>query len=61
MKDKELEFLKSDEFKDLFKQQVIKNTWDKDLPKIYIKNSKIIKHYKDGRKEIIKDNIPLTL
>lgn len=60
MKDKELEFFESDEFKELFKQQIIKDTWDKDLPMIYVENGKIIKHYKDGRKEIIKDNILLT-
>jgi hypothetical protein len=44
--------LNSKKFKKSFKQNVEKNTWDKGLPKIYMEDGKIIKHYKYGTKVI---------
>lgn len=57
----ELEYFKSKEFQESIKKQIEKDTWDKDLPKIYMEDGNLIRHYKDGTKEIIniknKDNI----
>ncbi len=49
-------YLISDKFKKDFKKQIEKDTWDKGLPKIYQKNGEIVKHWKNGTIEIIKDN-----
>lgn len=52
---KEKDYFKSEEFKESIKKKINEDTWDKNLPKIYMdENKNIIKHYKDGRKEIIK-------
>lgn len=52
---KEEDYFKSKEFKESIRKKINEDTWDKDLPKIYMdENKNIIKHYKDGRKEIIK-------
>ncbi len=50
------DYLESEQFREDFKKQVEKNTWDKGLPKIYVKNGQIIKHWKNGNIEIIKEN-----
>ena len=55
--DKDLinEYLMSEQFKKDFAKQVEKDTWDKDLPKIYMdKQGNIVEHWKDGRINIIK-------
>lgn len=52
-----LKILKSKKFKKAFKRNIEKDTWDKGLPKVYMENGKIIKHYKDGTKEIVERNI----
>ena len=47
-------FIKSEEFKKGFREQVEKDTWEKGLPMVYLKDNKIVKHYSDGRVEVIK-------
>ena len=47
-------FIKSEEFKKGFREQVEKDTWGKGLPMVYLKDNKIVKHYSDGRVEVIK-------
>ncbi len=49
-------YLKSEEFREDFKERVETYTWDKGLPKIYMKDGQIVKHWKDGTIEVIKDN-----
>ena len=49
------EFLKSEEFIKGFREQVEKDTWEKGLPMVYLKDNKIVKHYSDGRIEVIKE------
>ena len=49
------EFLKSEEFIKGFREQVEKDTWGKGLPMVYLKDNKIVKHYSDGRVEVIKE------
>ena len=50
----ELEYFNSKEFKEQFRKTVESQTWEKDLPMIYLnKNKQIVKHWKDGRIEII--------
>jgi hypothetical protein len=54
--DKIGEYLKSDEFKRKFREQVEKDTWGNNLPMIYLdENGNIVRHYKDGTIEIIKE------
>ena len=48
-------FLKSEEFIKEFRKQVEKDTWEKGLPMVYLKDNKIVKHYSDGRVEVIKE------
>lgn len=49
------DFFRSDEFKESFRKQVEADTWEKGLPMIYMdENGDMIRHYKDGRKEIIR-------
>jgi hypothetical protein len=53
--EEELKYLKSKKFRKAFAKQVEKDTWGKGLPKIYMdKNENIVRHWKDGRIEIIK-------
>ena len=52
--DKLHEYLKSDKFKEDFARQVEKDTWEKGLPKIYMKDGNIVEHWKDGTINIIK-------
>lgn len=44
----------SKEFKKAFMRQVEKDTWDKGLPKIYMKEGNIVEHWKDGTINILK-------
>lgn len=45
-----------EQFKKDFIKRVEKDTWDKGLPKIYMdEKGNIIKHWKDGKIEIIKE------
>lgn len=57
MEDEDLvsDFFRSDEFKDSFRKQIEADTWGKGQPMVYMdENGDMIRHYKDGRKEIIK-------
>lgn len=55
MEEDEVEkFLKSEKFSKEFREQVEKDTWGKGLPMVYLKDNKIVKHYSDGRVEVIK-------
>ncbi len=49
-------YLESEEYYEEFKERIETYTWDKGLPKIYRKNGQLIKHWKDGKIEIIKEN-----
>ena len=54
----EEEYFKSEEFKKISREKVKKETWDKDLPMIYIdKDGNVVKHWKDGTVKIIKENV----
>ena len=56
MEEDEVEkFIKSEEFKKGFREQVEKDTWEKGLPMVYLKDNKIVKHYSDGRIEVVKE------
>ena len=56
MEEDEVEkFLKSEKFSKEFREQVEKDTWGKGLPMVYLKDNKIVKHYSDGRVEVIKE------
>ena len=56
MEEDEVEkFLKSEKFSKEFREQVEKDTWEKGLPMVYFKDNKIVKHYSDGRIEIVKE------
>lgn len=48
-------YLKSDKFKKNFREQIEKDTWGKGLPMVYLKDNKVVRHYADGRIEVIKD------
>lgn len=51
----EVKMFNSKEFKKLFIKEIEKSTWNKGLPKIYMNNKgQIVKHYKNGKIEIIK-------
>lgn len=51
----ETEFFLSKEFREGFAKQVEKDTWEKGLPKVYMdKKGRIVKHWKNGKIEIIK-------
>jgi hypothetical protein len=53
--DKLNEYLLSDQFKDDFRKQVEKDTWDKGLPMVYMDNEGyIVTEWKDGRINRIK-------
>jgi len=49
-----VKYLNSEEFKEGFRKAVEAETWDKGLPKIYLKDGWIVKHWKDGTIEKIK-------
>ena len=52
------EYINSQEFKDSFRKQVEKDTWEKGLPMIYLDdNGNIVEHFKDGTIKIIKYGI----
>lgn len=53
---KESEYFQSEEFKNSYIESVKRETWEKDLPMIYMDDSgRIIKEYKNGEIEIVKD------
>lgn len=53
----EEDYFKSEEFKKISREKIEKETWDKDLPMIYInKDGNVVKHWKDGTVKIIKEN-----
>lgn len=50
----ETDYFTSEEHKKLFQDQVKRDTWDKGLPMVYAnKKGEIVKHWKDGKIEII--------
>lgn len=51
----EKDFLRSEDFIEGFREQVEKDTWGKGLPMVYLKDNKIVKHYSDGRIEVVKE------
>lgn len=55
IEDEEIEFFKSEDFIRKFKKQVEEDTWGKGLPMVYIKDGKIVRHFADGRIEIVKE------
>ena len=52
--DEETNFLKSKKFKEGFREQVEKDTWGQGLPMVYLRGNEIVRHYPDGRIEVIK-------
>lgn len=49
------DYFRSDEFKKDFQKSVEKDTWGKGLPMAYRHiNGDIVKHWKDGRIEVVK-------
>jgi hypothetical protein len=57
MKESIKQILKSKKFQDLFKKRVEDNTWGNGLPMVYLnENDEIVKHWKNGKIEIIKRN-----
>lgn len=51
----ESEYFLSEEFQENFRKQVESDTWNQGLPMVYMDdNGKIVKHWKDGKIEIIK-------
>lgn len=53
--EKWIEMFNSEQFKEIFKNQVEKNTWDVGLPKAYMDNDGyLVHHYKDGSIKRIK-------
>lgn len=53
--DPEGAFFKSKSFTDGFTQQVIKDTWGKGLPMVYLDDkNRIVEHWSDGRIKVIK-------
>jgi hypothetical protein len=50
------DYLRSDKFKEDFRKQVEKDTWGQGLPMVYMnKEGQIVRHYSDGKIEVIKD------
>lgn len=53
----ESEYFKSNKFKEDFRKKVEEDTWEKELPMIYMNEHKqIVEHWKDGTIKIIKEN-----
>ena len=51
-----VKYLTSDQFKEDFRKQVEKDTWGQGLPMVYMnKEGQIVKHFPDGKFEVIKD------
>lgn len=54
--EQEVEMLQSKEFSEFVRKRIEDETWGKGLPMIYMNDKKqIVKHWKDGRIEIIQD------
>ena len=50
------EYFRSEQFQEDFRKQVEKDTWDNGLPMVYLnEEGDIVRHYKDGKIEIIKE------
>lgn len=50
------EYLRSEEFKESFKRQIEKDTWENNLPKVYMDdNGNIVEHWSDGTINILKE------
>jgi hypothetical protein len=50
----ESEYFKSEKFRKDFRKKVEQDTWEKDLPMVYLdENRNIVKHWKDGTIEIV--------
>lgn len=48
--EQELAFFKSEAFREGFRKQVEKDTWERGLPKIYMDDEGwLVEHWKDGR------------
>lgn len=46
------EYFRSKQFQEDFRKQVEKDTWDKNLPMVYLnEEGDIVRHYKDGTVE----------
>lgn len=57
MNEDQLEYFKSKQFQEDIRKQVEKETWDNGLPMIYLnEEGDIVRHYKDGRIEKVKDS-----
>lgn len=52
--DKINKYLKSKQFKIDVAKTIESETWDKGLPKIYMKDGNIVEHWKDGTINILK-------
>lgn len=53
--EEELEYFKSQEFRDNIRKSIEEQTWEKGLPMVYLdKNNNIVEHFKDGRINILK-------
>lgn len=52
--EEELAFFKSEEFKKGIEKAINAGTWDLGLPKVYLKDGWIVKHWKDGTIKKIK-------
>ena len=53
----ELEYFKSQKFKDDLLEKINESTWGKGLPKYYMdKDKNIVEHWKDGTINIIKED-----
>ena len=53
----ESEYFKSNKFKEDFRKKVEEDTWEKELPMIYMNEHKqIVEHWKDGTIKIIKED-----
>ncbi len=54
----EAKYYSSDKFKLYLQQQVVKDTWDKGLPMVYLDDKgRIVKHWKDGKIEVVKNKV----
>lgn len=50
----DIDFFRSSEFAEKLRKQVEKDTWEKGLPMVYLRDNKIVRHYPDGTIEVIK-------
>ena len=56
--DEFVEYLRSEKFQQDYRKQVEKDTWENGLPMVYMnEQGQIVKHWKDGKIEVIKEKI----